>query len=55
MSITVQEFLGFLEDDILTRPEVIKPFSQDSFERIATLTADISISLADEIEGAVSI
>jgi hypothetical protein len=47
MSIAVQEFLGFLEDDILTHPEVIKPFSQDLAERITALTADISISLTD--------
>ena len=55
LSIVVNEFLALLEAVIAAHPEVIKQFSQDLAERITALTADISISLTDEIEGVVSL
>jgi antitoxin PrlF len=51
MSIAVEEVLAFLADDILARAEVLKPLSPELAARITALTADVPVSLPDEIEG----
>jgi antitoxin PrlF len=51
MSIADKDFLAFLVDDILARPEVVKAISPELAARITALTADIPVSLSDEIEG----
>jgi antitoxin PrlF len=51
MSIADKDFLALLADDILARPEVVKAISPELAARITALTADIPVSLSDEIEG----
>jgi antitoxin PrlF len=55
MSIAVEEVLGYLADDILARPELLKPLSPELAVRITALTADVPVSLSDEIEGVVTL
>jgi antitoxin PrlF len=55
MSIADEDFLAFLADDILARPEVVKAISPELAKRITALTEDVPVSLSDEIEGVVTL
>jgi antitoxin PrlF len=51
----VDAFLDFLEHDMLTRPDGVKPIPSELFERVAALTEGIEVDLDAPIEGEVAI
>jgi prlF antitoxin for toxin YhaV_toxin len=51
----LEKFLAFLADDIFARPDAVKPLSPELAARFAALTADVSVSLSDAIEGVVTL
>jgi hypothetical protein len=55
LSAAVEDFLGYLADDILVRPESLEPLSPELAERILALTTDAPVSLSDKIEGVVTL
>jgi antitoxin PrlF len=55
LSTAVEDFLGYLADDILVRPESLEPLSSELAERIVALTAEVPVSLSDKIEGVVTL
>ncbi|MGV3622583.1 MAG: type II toxin-antitoxin system PrlF family antitoxin [Archangium sp.] len=51
----LKRFLAFLENDIATRPEAIKPLSRDFAARMKALVKNAKVDLDEEIAGDVSL